>query len=244
MTTSQRYWSSRPVRYWQAAASSAPMPAPSLYAGTTTDTGGLAALRAAPSGPPPAGRDFVSDPVIESVMFIASLLLSSEGTPPAPSEASARSRRPRENRPSAPRGRAPERTLEAQRKPYEAQPQAHVENDEVPRRGRHGSEHGHRPDGGGEGAEPVERRLTEKEPREEGAPEQGEVGGEGRQHEPRTEAPQHLVRDRRDRHHALPGQQESPRQEERLQIAGADAHARSEERRVGKECRSRWSPYH
>src|SRR5256885_5900436 len=24
----------------------------------------------------------------------------------------------------------------------------------------------------------------------------------------------------------------------------ADAHARSEERRVGKECRSRWSPYH
>ena len=24
----------------------------------------------------------------------------------------------------------------------------------------------------------------------------------------------------------------------------ADQHARSEERRVGKECRSRWSPYH
>ena len=23
-----------------------------------------------------------------------------------------------------------------------------------------------------------------------------------------------------------------------------DVHARSEERRVGKECRSRWSPYH
>ena len=25
---------------------------------------------------------------------------------------------------------------------------------------------------------------------------------------------------------------------------GADEHVRSEERRVGKECRSRWSPYH
>src|SRR5256885_2227529 len=122
MTTSQRYWSSRPVRYWQSAARLASMTAASLYAGTTTDTRGLDAVRAVPSGPPPAGRDFVSDPVIESVMFIASLLLSSEGTPPAPSEASARSRRPRENRPSAPRGRAPERTLEAQRKPYEAQP--------------------------------------------------------------------------------------------------------------------------
>src|SRR2546425_6555189 len=27
-------------------------------------------------------------------------------------------------------------------------------------------------------------------------------------------------------------------------VAAADARARSEERRVGKECRSRWSPYH
>src|SRR2546430_10376917 len=27
-------------------------------------------------------------------------------------------------------------------------------------------------------------------------------------------------------------------------IIGAGAHARSEERRVGEECRSRWSPYH
>ena len=25
---------------------------------------------------------------------------------------------------------------------------------------------------------------------------------------------------------------------------GSDTHIRSEERRVGKECRSRWSPYH
>ena len=27
-------------------------------------------------------------------------------------------------------------------------------------------------------------------------------------------------------------------------LAGADLSMRSEERRVGKECRSRWSPYH
>src|SRR2546422_6533895 len=35
--------------------------------------------------------------------------------------------------------------------------------------------------------------------------------------------------------------------EQRLQGVGEDARlvaARSEERRVGKECRSRWSPYH
>ena len=30
----------------------------------------------------------------------------------------------------------------------------------------------------------------------------------------------------------------------KLDRVGADAMARSEERRVGKECRSRWSPYH
>ena len=29
-----------------------------------------------------------------------------------------------------------------------------------------------------------------------------------------------------------------------LQLAGYYEHFRSEERRVGKECRSRWSPYH
>ena len=29
-----------------------------------------------------------------------------------------------------------------------------------------------------------------------------------------------------------------------LGVATALAHIRSEERRVGKECRSRWSPYH
>ena len=28
------------------------------------------------------------------------------------------------------------------------------------------------------------------------------------------------------------------------QVCWPDAHRRSEERRVGKECRSRWSPYH
>ena len=29
-----------------------------------------------------------------------------------------------------------------------------------------------------------------------------------------------------------------------VQVAYADKKERSEERRVGKECRSRWSPYH
>ena len=29
-----------------------------------------------------------------------------------------------------------------------------------------------------------------------------------------------------------------------ITIAGMGGHRRSEERRVGKECRSRWSPYH
>ena len=29
-----------------------------------------------------------------------------------------------------------------------------------------------------------------------------------------------------------------------IEIDGEAVHARSEERRVGKECRSRWSPYH
>src|SRR3712207_9346175 len=31
---------------------------------------------------------------------------------------------------------------------------------------------------------------------------------------------------------------------ENLLVANKDAFIRSEERRVGKECRSRWSPYH
>ena len=31
---------------------------------------------------------------------------------------------------------------------------------------------------------------------------------------------------------------------ETAMISGADSGVRSEERRVGKECRSRWSPYH
>ena len=29
-----------------------------------------------------------------------------------------------------------------------------------------------------------------------------------------------------------------------MQATGAEFYGRSEERRVGKECRSRWSPYH
>ena len=35
-----------------------------------------------------------------------------------------------------------------------------------------------------------------------------------------------------------------PDYEEGLTSAQAEEHRRSEERRVGKECRSRWSPYH
>src|SRR2546423_8811977 len=31
---------------------------------------------------------------------------------------------------------------------------------------------------------------------------------------------------------------------EKLEVSRSYAHLRSEERRVGKECRSRWSPYH
>src|SRR5438067_6916244 len=38
--------------------------------------------------------------------------------------------------------------------------------------------------------------------------------------------------------HGAVGQGWEPRRESRLRVA------RSEERRVGKECRSRWSPYH
>src|SRR5690349_22421061 len=33
-------------------------------------------------------------------------------------------------------------------------------------------------------------------------------------------------------------------QENQLRLAHLQDHLRSEERRVGKECRSRWSPYH
>src|SRR3712207_7123222 len=29
-----------------------------------------------------------------------------------------------------------------------------------------------------------------------------------------------------------------------FEVSSAEVHTRSEERRVGKECRSRWSPYH
>src|ERR1044072_811813 len=39
----------------------------------------------------------------------------------------------------------------------------------------------------------------------------------------------------------IPAQLDGRRGEARI---GATLHKRSEERRVGKECRSRWSPYH
>src|SRR2546430_7799456 len=35
-----------------------------------------------------------------------------------------------------------------------------------------------------------------------------------------------------------------PVEDERLRLIFTCCHPRSEERRVGKECRSRWSPYH
>ena len=35
-----------------------------------------------------------------------------------------------------------------------------------------------------------------------------------------------------------------PKDSGKMMLAQAFAMARSEERRVGKECRSRWSPYH
>ena len=37
---------------------------------------------------------------------------------------------------------------------------------------------------------------------------------------------------------------ESPEFKQIIERARTDALTRSEERRVGKECRSRWSPYH
>src|SRR5260370_16456076 len=37
---------------------------------------------------------------------------------------------------------------------------------------------------------------------------------------------------------------ESDLKAERLKLDGTRSQTRSEERRVGKECRSRWSPYH
>ena len=36
----------------------------------------------------------------------------------------------------------------------------------------------------------------------------------------------------------------NPRPTQRLDVLQLDNFLRSEERRVGKECRSRWSPYH
>src|SRR6266404_5755230 len=42
----------------------------------------------------------------------------------------------------------------------------------------------------------------------------------------------------------LLGRENTPAEAEWLRKAGANFPQRSEERRVGKECRSRWSPYH
>ena len=42
---------------------------------------------------------------------------------------------------------------------------------------------------------------------------------------------------------AMPIEDDEPPAEDAM-LALTDESARSEERRVGKECRSRWSPYH
>src|SRR6266481_8430175 len=43
---------------------------------------------------------------------------------------------------------------------------------------------------------------------------------------------------------AVSGRRRSRRRADRRRSRGASRKGRSEERRVGKECRSRWSPYH
>src|SRR3989475_4859634 len=42
----------------------------------------------------------------------------------------------------------------------------------------------------------------------------------------------------------LRGERQVPQMHERERRLAGDENERSEERRVGKECRSRWSPYH
>ena len=42
----------------------------------------------------------------------------------------------------------------------------------------------------------------------------------------------------------IPGTDSNTRRQNEITMAAANAIKRSEERRVGKECRSRWSPYH
>ena len=47
--------------------------------------------------------------------------------------------------------------------------------------------------------------------------------------------------------YALPSddsENKEKKEERNVMLNASDANKRSEERRVGKECRSRWSPYH
>ena len=43
---------------------------------------------------------------------------------------------------------------------------------------------------------------------------------------------------------SIPGRGTRVRIRVRIRVKELGSHKRSEERRVGKECRSRWSPYH
>src|SRR3712207_9581635 len=54
----------------------------------------------------------------------------------------------------------------------------------------------------------------------------------------------HYFDDFRQLYQALPLEKCGYHQEELSQARPEDMELRSEERRVGKECRSRWSPYH
>src|SRR2546430_15471609 len=63
-----------------------------------------------------------------------------------------------------------------------------------------------------------------------------------RQHDEATLAAQYQVKD--DESKFLATSREAAKQLEKLFEADRNGSGRSEERRVGKECRSRWSPYH
>src|SRR5213596_351772 len=74
----------------------------------------------------------------------------------------------------------------------------------------------------------IEHQLAEEEELEKGTVDKPQSPREGGEHEPRPKPAEHLVREIGERHHAFPGQQQSPRQDQRLEVAGADPHAATE----------------